>query len=46
MPQPGMELVRDLIARFFNGHMRLVVQGTHTGTLWGIAPSSGHPRTG
>jgi predicted ester cyclase len=97
MPQPGIELVRDLIARFFNGHnpdlapeffapefrwhggsvgtihgidaytaamrqffaglpdaeaieqdaaqdgdtvtMRFVVQGTHTGALWGIAPS-------
>ncbi|MDT7563211.1 MAG: hypothetical protein QOF38_2876 [Pseudonocardiales bacterium] len=97
MSQPGIELVRDLIARFFNGHnpdlapeffapdfrwhggsvgtihgidaytaamrqffaglpdaeaieqdaaqdgdtvtMRFVVQGTHTGALWGIAPS-------
>jgi predicted ester cyclase len=97
MAQPGIELVRDLIARFFNGHnpdlapaffdpyfcwhggsvgtiqgidgyaavmrqffaalpdaeaieqdaaqdgdtvtMRFVVQGTHTGALWGIAPT-------
>jgi len=96
MPKPGIVLVRDLIARFFNGHnpdlapeffapdfrwhggsagthgidayiasvrqffaglpdaeaieqdaaqdgdtvtLRLVVQGTHTGTLWGIAPT-------
>jgi predicted ester cyclase len=100
MAQPGIELVRDLIARFFNGHnpdlapeffdpdfcwhggsvgtiegidayaaemrqffpalpgaeaieqdaaqdgetvtMRFVVRGTHTGALWGIAPT-GNP---
>ncbi len=97
MPQAGIDLIRDLIARFFNGHnpdlaaefftpdfrwhggsvgsitgigayaetmrqffgglpdaeaieqdaaqdgdtvtMRFIVQGTHTGTLWGIAPT-------
>jgi predicted ester cyclase len=100
MAQPGIELVRDLIARFFNGHdpdlapeffapdfrwhggsvgtidgidayaatmrqffaalpdaeaieqdaaqdgdtvtMRFVVQGTHTGALWGIPPTGNH----
>jgi predicted ester cyclase len=97
MAQPGIELIRDLIARFFNGHdpdlapqffspdfrwhggslgtvhgidayaaamrqffaalpdaeaieqdsaqdgdtvtMRFVVQGTHAGALWGVAPT-------